>query len=847
MLKKGKMIKPIARWMKDKVMAAFCLIAISSTLFVHQTRADTIGDVTTIIANLTCETSEIGNMIHGEFGHTCVPMPFSTLAMAVILNPLAPLYLAGITTMNINNEKLFPQNCSRASRADFSTPKIRFSFCNDILLKLLLNVAVVEASVKVAAAVITGTNVWDAIKEALTLDPTLYNLGPGQPVPDLVSAIGDGYGVGYIGVAMAGYLPIPVSVVKDNDRICVATTGITGWLSMGCKYISEPVRQSQYASFMQGGTADAYTQCSGMGSCYTDANQNSKAMLTISGPLIGCIRAMIQKFLMDPTVCSADGTSTSLPSTFFQFQLNMQRTVTALLTIYIILFGFKLALGASDIKQADIIMFFVKFILVVYFSVGINMRSVSNPNGQQGFDGMTQWAFPIMLDGASQLAGWVMNASPSGLCQFTTNTVNTPGGSSVAVQDASGNIEFVAPGNVDGRPIVGKTNTQLSISGGTASSISSYASGYEWLALWDALDCRVSHYVGLDSIGDATSAANQNDPTKSDAFNFSIPPYFFLLVPAIISGNVPLAMLAISYPILIISVAAYVINAFVVCMIAIVVLGVLAPIFVPFSLFSFTKGYFDSWVKLLLSFVLQPMVVATFMITLFTIYDAGFYGTCKYARFDVPQVYAGSQTITKSIFVINSDPGAYEIDESQGIDDWKSCQKTLGYMINAPFAVVGNSASLATSIGSTVSLGQSYDNLSAKYPILSAVTDEVGLFFTSPTLAFQAIKDFIMSLLTACFCLYLMYQMSSQISEFAVDMVEGVSIGGMAIKPRAIMGKVQAGAQKLEDKLNERKVKPEEKGEGDKSKPKSEDSAAGGKGARKAIDTGGGGGKLPPQ
>ena len=112
-------------------MVACCIITISSTLLAQQAKADTVGDITTIISQMTCQTTEIGNMIHGEFGHTCIPMSFSTLAMAMILNPLAPLYLAGITTMNINNEKLFPKSCARAHRANPGAPKIPFSFCND--------------------------------------------------------------------------------------------------------------------------------------------------------------------------------------------------------------------------------------------------------------------------------------------------------------------------------------------------------------------------------------------------------------------------------------------------------------------------------------------------------------------------------------------------------------------------------------------------------------------------------------------------------------------------------------------------------------------------------------------
>ena len=90
-----------------------------------------------------------------------------------------------------------------------------------------------------------------------------------------------------------------------------------------------------------------------------------------------------------------------------------------------------------------------------------------------------------------------------------------------------------------------------------------------------------------------------------------------------------LVSLALSYPLLVISVVAFMVNATIMCMISIVILGILAPLFVPMFLFAYTRNYFDSWVKLMISFLLQPMVVVTFMITMFSVYDYGFYGKCQ--------------------------------------------------------------------------------------------------------------------------------------------------------------------------------------------------------------------------
>lgn len=50
------------------------------------------------------------------------------------------------------------------------------------------------------------------------------------------------------------------------------------------------------------------------------------------------------------------------------------------------------------------------------------------------------------------------------------------------------------------------------------------------------------------------------------------------------------------------------------------------------------------------------------------------------------------------------------------------------------------------------------------------------MFFVSPKLVFEKIKDIALALITACFTLYLMYHFSSQLAEIAADMTEGVPL-----------------------------------------------------------------------
>ena len=104
----------------------------------------------------------------------------------------------------------------------------------------------------------------------------------------------------------------------------------------------------------------------------------------------------------------------------------------------------------------------------------------------------------------------------------------------------------------------------------------------------------------------------------------------FPYIPGLLSFNFFVVSLAITYPLLVVSIGAYVVNSFIMSLICIVILGTLAPIFVPMMLFEKTKSYFNNWVQLLISLVLSPVVAVLFLVFIFNIFYYGLYGTCMY-------------------------------------------------------------------------------------------------------------------------------------------------------------------------------------------------------------------------
>ncbi|MCC8368837.1 MAG: type IV secretion system protein [Rickettsia endosymbiont of Oxypoda opaca] len=748
-----------------KILILSCTLNFSIVINVHAKDTieakDTLDTITGILTNLTCETQGVGNLLRSEFSHTCIPAPFFTFAVMNLVSPV--FYMNTFLRLKINDHELFDKEfpggqCTRNNRADPDNLELTFALCSNAKLALVRTKAVAESAVAIAKAVLTGDDPWEDIKDSWKNNEADYhNIYTAKP--------------GDSGTMFdLGFPAIPWKVIQDNDRICMSTPGFskTGYIPVGCKYIREPFPKSIYSNFMDiSGDSSALSEstdptdplalveCSSAadGGCYQRAYNNSKTAVVITAPLIECIKEMTARLLISRDVCSFDDINQVITdpskrnsSALFQFQVNMHKIVTALLTLYVIFFGFKIILAGEVPPKAEFINFILKMLFVTYFSIGINITP-GNTSNYDRLDGMIQFVFPFLLNGISGLASWVMNASPSDLCKFNGSDIQ-------------------------------------------------YDSKIAYIALWDALDCRVAHYLGLDMLSTlyVENAYKVHDFKNFDFFSFSAPPYIYLLIPAIISGNMMLVSIALSYPLLVISVAAFMVNATVMCMISIVILGILAPLFVPMLLFQYTRGYFDQWVKLLISFLLQPMVVTTFMITMFSVYDFGFYGKCKYTNKlihnSIENVYQSGGKTSRDvlIFYIDNDWNKYTKEEAD------SCKSSLGYMLNNPLSTMFDFAKDSLDEIITEKPGATEtDKYLAKFQFLSGIILGPGMFFISPKVLFEKIKDILLALITACFTLYLMYNFSSQLAEFAADMTEGVALSNVAIKPQAIFKAAMAG------------------------------------------------------
>ncbi|NRB10335.1 MAG: type IV secretion system protein [Rickettsiaceae bacterium] len=339
-------------------------------------------------------------------------------------------------------------------------------------------------------------------------------------------------------------------------------------------------------------------------SCYE--GNKSQSMVNFSGRAIQCLTESLDKvFYQYNTDCLPENTpEITILSPFPTFQEALKVAIRAALVLYAMVYGFKLVMNMEYASLNQISIFVAKIILVAYFAVGLGpLYFVQGKQTQH--NGMTEVALPILTQLTSDFAEIVFSAAGSqGLCEFDRDK---------------------------------------------------YEVGYEYYKMWDAIDCRIGYYLGMQllyNIGslldDATSSGSSGgtgnsvdlgDPSTVDAAvdvlatpaNLS---FFSVMFGFFIAGNIIIVLAGIVFALFFISVILYFLTAYLVCLITLYVMAYISPIFITMALFERTKSYFDAWLRVTLSCTLQPAIIGGFIALLLTMYDSAIYGNCEFKRHD---------------------------------------------------------------------------------------------------------------------------------------------------------------------------------------------------------------------
>jgi type IV secretion system protein VirB6 len=373
--------------------------------------------------------------------------------------------------------------------------------------------------------------------------------------------------------------------INDDKMICIEAYFMdSGWIPMGCK---------QYYSPSANSIKPVNSICPETeGPCAVNGGiRHSKGFFPVCSLIMECMTDSIEKVFI--TGCGSTNPITLLSS----FQNAMQSTVMAALILYVITFGIKIVLGNQDPSSGEVVMFLFKMILVVYFSVGFGTASKPvNPK-----DTLKDFTLKNSTNGVQDLIIPFFNALSTSLMNLQASGA----GSAVCLKESS----------------LCYFNTN------------DYDDDYKYLAVWDALDCRMAYYFGFLAAqggGQASGAEAATAVVIVVAFYVSAlaSVFFFLLL----SGQIVLFLLLVFYAIFLTAIIAYVLKVVVVCMIGGAITAYFSPIFVPMCLFNVTRGFFDGWIKLLFSFALQPVVLIAFVVLMMTSFDQLIFTDCCWEK-----------------------------------------------------------------------------------------------------------------------------------------------------------------------------------------------------------------------
>jgi type IV secretion system protein VirB6 len=479
--------------------------------------------------------------------------------------------------------------------------------------------------------------------------------------------------------------------IDEADKLCLTMETIYGQMPLVCKNTPPLYRRAAQI-------ADDAKSCSPSSCAMNVTSSNSQLLFNFSGRMMQCVRESLDGLFFENTLCPSN------------FQLNNFATVTnylkkiifTLLAMYTIFYGIKILLDPEQFKAEEALIFVVKMLLVIYFTVGFQFASIfANKLTMQPQNGITDVLLPLFRSISTDLSQIVLGASRSssegiGLCQFDPK---------------------------------------------------SYPKGYSYFAMFDAIDCRIGYFLGYGMLYDSF----KNPSKKSDSF----PGGGFLLLKVItglLIGSPVLAIFNILFVYLFLhTLIVRFIGMFMFYTISLYAMFFISPIFIPMALFEKTRDMFDGWLKVTLSFALQPAIVAAFMTMMLTMYDKALYGNCTFIRHTYP--YNNSIITT--------------FEPSLPSSDIAKCGESLGYQLYEFYS------------------GSSWSTKSYS-------------FFSAPVLTPNS--AFFLASLKALIISFIIYKFASDAQSLAADLTEGVSLKIQESREDSNVQKGGKGVGKGDDK-----------------------------------------------
>lgn len=140
-----------------------------------------------------------------------------------------------------------------------------------------------------------------------------------------------------------------------------------------------------------------------------------------------------------------------------------------------------------------------------------------------------------------------------------------------------------------------------------------YPDGKEYLAIFDTLDCKVARYLGF---GPEVSVANIAKLVLAGYFVGPVGIYFSLCI--------------LIFGFFLVALTIRALHIFLSSCLAIILLVIISPLVIPTVMFEKTNNIFKGWLKQLISFTLQPMILFAYIAIFVTILDSTMIGSAVF-------------------------------------------------------------------------------------------------------------------------------------------------------------------------------------------------------------------------
>ncbi len=393
--------------------------------------------------------------------------------------------------------------------------------------------------------------------------------------------------IGATSVGSVLYSYLDTSSVKPVIRACVASPSTIPPVKIGCASIAPPRTYSapidkyfsdtrcNYAYFERADLASVATILNDRDNTGHDSTSVAnflRGSLHSTSTVVGCIKDLMLKVIAIPY-------STGSFGFLSEVQSSLRSMVYAMLVLYVTLVAIKIMSMASSIKPAEYIIFILKFALVVYFVTPEAWYQIDSSGIIGGVSGLARG----LIFGAESLASIMIDAlsasDPVGMCRYEMS---------------------------DGSQLLNERMIY------TTKTTAGY-SGVK-LSMWDYIDCKLINYLNFGSCNYSYSGILGMWMIGMLVTGFTIVPF-------------ALAVVLIVYCIIIFKIVCKMVSIFIMSSISITVLIIVSPLFIGLSLFTFSKGMFDTWMRKLFAYTIYPAFLTAGFCLMIIVLDSIYNGT----------------------------------------------------------------------------------------------------------------------------------------------------------------------------------------------------------------------------